>query len=98
MHNQVTVMTRLGLLEQSDWGYGQGDGLPDCWVMAATARLDTREARFGRFSLRLQGAAWQLMYLLGETDPRDGGAHYNALRPLPAPLAQHVRPRPMRFG
>ena len=98
MHNRVTVNTSFLLLEQSDWGYAQSDGRPDYWVVPDSARLDTRVAKFGKASLRLQGTASQVIYLLGETDPKDGGAYYNAFRPLPGPMVQHVKPRPLRFG
>ena len=91
MHNAVTVQTRFHLLEQSDWGYGQADGLPDCWIVTPTAYRDAAVSRFGNASLRLQGTASQVVYLCGETDPRDGGAHYNAFRPLPAALVEDDR-------
>lgn len=97
-HNKVTVNTRFRLLEQSDWGYAQADGLPDFWVVGPTARLDTSAAKFGKASLRLDGAATQVVYLLGETDPKDGGSHYNAFLPLPAELSKTVTSRPLRFG
>lgn len=98
MHNSVTSNSRFYLLEQSDWGYAQADGLPDCWVVSPTSYRDTAEAKFDKASLRLQGNASQVVYLCGETDPKDGGAHYNAFRPLPAALTKHVKPRALRFG
>ncbi len=101
MHNQVTANTRFLLLEQSDWGYAQSDGLPDCWVMRGVppaTRRDPRTARFGKAALRLQGSASQVVYLCGETDPRGGGAYYNAFRPLPAALTQGLKPRSLRIG
>lgn len=98
MHNVVTVRTRFLLLDQSDWGYGQSDGQPDCWVLPEDARRDTSTARFGSASLRLTGSAWQVVYLCGETDPRAGGAYYSPFRPLPANLLRHARIGPLRFG
>ncbi len=98
MHNRVTAQTRFQLLEQSDWGYGQSDGLPDCWVVSLPSRLDATIAHFGKASLLLQGSASQVVYLCGETDPRDGGAHYNAFRPLPAGLTDGLKSRPLIFG
>ncbi|MGC8669452.1 MAG: hypothetical protein ACP5VE_15200 [Chthonomonadales bacterium] len=98
MHNLVTVRTRFLLLEQSDWGYGQSDGQPDCWVLPEDARRDTTTARFGSASLRITGSAWQVVYLCGETDPRAGGAYYNPFRPLPANLLKHVHLGSLRFG
>ncbi len=98
MHNVVTVRTRFLLLDQSDWGYAQSDGQPDCWVLPEDARQDTTAARFGSASLRLSGSAWQVVYLCGETDPRAGGAYYNPFRPLPAELLRHVRLGSLRFG
>jgi hypothetical protein len=98
MHNAVSSYTRFQLLEQSDWGYAQADGQPDSWVLPETARIDAKMARFGRASLRLRGTASQVVYVLGETEPRDGGAFYNPFVPLPAELAKTVHPRPLRFG
>ena len=72
--------------------------MPDCWIVTPTAYRDAAVARFGNASLRLQGTASQVVYLCGETDPRDGGAHYNAFRPLPAALSKTIEPRPLRFG
>src|SRR5947199_2820678 len=63
MHNSVTSNSRFYLLEQSDWGYAQADGLPDCWVVSPTSYRDTAEAKFGKASLRLQGNASQVVYL-----------------------------------
>src|SRR5580658_7920927 len=73
MHNRVSSNTRFMLLEQSDWGYAQSDGQPDYWIVSDACRLDTDTAKFGKRSLRLKGVGSQVVYLLGETDPKDGG-------------------------
>jgi hypothetical protein len=98
MHNRVTVNTRFLLLEQSDWGYAHPDGQPDYWMVADSSRIDTTTSRFGKSSLRLKGTAAQVVYLLGETEPRGGGAFYNPFKPLPKSLLALVKPRSLRFG
>lgn len=99
MHNKVSANTRFMLLEQSDWGYAQSDGLPDSWVIRATgARRDKSAAKFGKASLRLSGEASQVVYLCGETDPADGGNGYNTFRPLPPDLQKHLKDGPLRVG
>lgn len=87
MHNNVTSNTRFQLLERSDWGYAQSDGLPDSWVLPERACLDPTSVRFGKASLFLSGDASQVVYLCGQTNPRDGGAFYNPFVPIPAELA-----------
>lgn len=97
MHNATSSKTRFLLLEQSDWGYAQSDGIPDSWV-CREGRLDREVHRLGHASLRLQGDAWQVVYICGQTDSKDGGANYNAFGPLPSNLRKAVKPRPLRVG
>ncbi len=97
MHNAVSSATRFLLLDQSDWGYGQSDGIPDSWV-CREGRLDRAVHKFGSASLRSRGDAWQVIYVCGETDPKGGGAYYNPFRPLPAELCKVITPRPLRVG
>jgi hypothetical protein len=101
MHNQVSANTRFLLLEQSDWGYSQSDGLPDNWVIRGVppkTRQSVTARRFGKASLQLQGTASQVVYLCGETESRSGGAFYSPFRPLSVSLARSLRSRPLRIG
>ena len=98
MHNKVVGNNRFLLLEQGDWGYAQGDGVPDCWVVSGACRLDPSGPAPAKTSLRLAGDAWQVVYLCGETEPNDGGGGYNAFRPLPRDLLRRIADAPVRVG
>ena len=100
MHNRVTSNNRFLLLDQSDWGYAQSDGVPDLWVTSPPAgRSDHSQAKVGSASLRLEnGEAWQVVYLCGETTDNNGGSAYNPFRPLSFELQRHVVQSGIRFG
>ena len=91
---------RFLLLQASDIGVGEQDGLPDHWSLSGTEVWSQERPRSGRRGLKFTGpgSASQRLRWLGENGWQVGGAHYGGFLPLPAELASQVRRRPITVG
>lgn len=91
---------RFLLLQASDIGVGEQDGLPDHWTLGGAGAWSQERPRSGQRVVKFTapGSAGQKLRWLGENGWQVGGAHYGGFLPLPAELASQVRHRPITIS
>ncbi|MBM3457443.1 MAG: hypothetical protein FJX77_02750, partial [Armatimonadetes bacterium] len=102
-HRRFSENRRFLLLQSSDLGVGEQDGVPDHWRLegaAFPAAWDTTVRRSGSRSLRLTGGARARQWVRGAGEQfwQTGGAYYQDFLPLARDLAVQLPRRPIVVG
>lgn len=102
-HRGFAEQRRFRLLQSSDLGVGQADGVPDHWrfrEVPLPQAWDTTVTRSGFRSLRLTGQSEvsQLLRAAGEQADKAGGAQYAEFLRMEQSLAAHLPRRPIVVG